>query len=135
LDLYAGTGSLGLEALSRGAEWVDFVEFSNKAIAVLINNITKLRCSEQCHVHKRRVESFLVADGMRRYDLILLDPPYGRSLVNRTLTSIYDHLWLADEGLIVVEHAPQEVISERFQGLIISSRSTKTTTISILRST
>ncbi len=133
LDLFAGTGSLGLEALSRGAEWVDFVEFSNNAIAVVLQNIGKLRCADQCHVHKRRVESFL-KEGVQSYDLIFLDPPYGKGLVNSTLTSIYDHGLLAGEGTIVVEHAPQEIIGDRFQNLIVRSRSTKTTTVTILRS-
>jgi 16S rRNA (guanine966-N2)-methyltransferase len=59
LDLYAGTGSFGLECLSRGAAWADFVEFSNKALSILIKNVEKLQCSEVCHVHRRKVSAFL----------------------------------------------------------------------------
>jgi 16S rRNA (guanine966-N2)-methyltransferase len=59
LDLYAGTGSFGLECLSRGAAWADFVEFSNKALNILIKNVEKLQCSEVCHVHRRKVSAFL----------------------------------------------------------------------------
>lgn len=133
LDLYAGTGSLGLEALSRGAEWVDFVEFSNKAIAIIRQNIDKLRLRNQCHLYKRRVEAYL-KDTTSPYDLIFLDPPYAKELVNNTLTGIYDSDLLIDDGLIVVEHAPREIIASGFQDLIVSSRSTKTTTVTILHS-
>ena len=50
LDLFAGTGSFGLEALSRGAVWVDFVEFANPAVSTLLKNISLLGCGELCHV-------------------------------------------------------------------------------------
>lgn len=54
LDLFAGTGSLGLEALSRGAVWVDFVEFAPAAIATLLANISHLGCGESCHLWRKK---------------------------------------------------------------------------------
>lgn len=54
LDLFAGTGSFGLEALSRGATWVDFVEFASPAIATLIANIQHLGCGEDCHIYRKK---------------------------------------------------------------------------------
>ncbi|MDL2252446.1 16S rRNA (guanine(966)-N(2))-methyltransferase RsmD [Ruminococcaceae bacterium OttesenSCG-928-I18] len=75
LDLYAGSGQLGLEALSRGAASCLFVDFSPKAVAVIRRNAEKAGFLEQCRVYRKSVEDFL-ARPLERYDLLLLDPPY-----------------------------------------------------------
>jgi 16S rRNA (guanine966-N2)-methyltransferase len=121
LDLYAGTGSFGLETLSRGAAWVDFVEFSNKALAVLIKNIEKLKCGESCHVHRRRVNAFLNT-AAEQWDIIFLDPPYKKNLVNETIKLIKEKDLLAPEGIIIVEHHPDEKINPEFAPHIINSK-------------
>ncbi len=87
LDLYAGSGSWGLEALSRGAEYVDFVEFSSLAIGIILQNVQKLGCSERCHIHRKRVEKYL-KDAVLDHDLIFLDPPYNKALVRPTLQAL-----------------------------------------------
>jgi 16S rRNA (guanine966-N2)-methyltransferase len=119
LDLYAGTGSFGLETLSRGAEWVDFVEFSNNALSSLIKNIDKLKCGESCHVHRRRVSAFLSATE-QKWDIIFLDPPYQRNLVNDTIRLIKDKDLLSTDGLIIVEHHPQEKVSAEFEKFLVN---------------
>jgi len=119
LDLYAGTGSFGLETLSRGAQWVDFVEFANKAIAVLLKNIEKLKCSESCHVHRRKVSAFL-GTAEQKWDVIFMDPPYQRNLVNDTIRLIKDRELLAPDGLVIVEHHPEERIEAEFKDNIIN---------------
>ncbi len=132
LDLYAGTGSFGLETLSRGAAWVDFVEFSNKALAVLLKNIEKLKCSELCHVHKRRVEAFL-ASATDKWDVIFLDPPYKKNLVNQTLELIYDKQLLKPEGIIIAEHHPGEKIEPEFEpGIISRKQNSRITAFTVL---
>jgi len=133
LDLYAGTGSFGLETLSRGAEWVDFVEFSNKALSVLIRNIEKLKCGEKCHVHRRKVAVYLNASS-EQWDVIFLDPPYQKNMVNDTIKLIREKELLAPEGLIIVEHHPQEKIAPEFQsGVVNYKQNSRITAFTVLQ--
>ncbi len=119
LDLYAGTGSFGLETLSRSAQWVDFVEFSNKALSVLIKNIEKLKCGENCHVHRKIVAAFLNA-AEQKWDVIFLDPPYQKNMVNPTIKLIKDKELLNEDGIIIVEHHPLEKIADEYKDDIIN---------------
>jgi 16S rRNA (guanine966-N2)-methyltransferase len=119
LDLYAGTGSFGLETLSRKAEWVDFVEFSTKAMAILLKNIEKLKCGDNCHVHRKKVAAFLASTD-KKWDIIFLDPPYNHDLVNETLRLIKDNDLLNPEGLIIVEHHPKETVDAEFQPFVVN---------------
>jgi 16S rRNA (guanine966-N2)-methyltransferase len=133
LDLYAGTGSFGLETLSRGAAWVDFVEFSNKALAVLLKNIEKLKCSENCHVHRRKVSVFLNA-AAKQWDVIFLDPPYNKNMVNETIKLIKEKDLLAPDGIIIVEHHPREQIDPELQPNIINQKqNSRITAFSVLQ--
>jgi 16S rRNA (guanine966-N2)-methyltransferase len=98
LDLFAGSGALGLEALSRGAESVLFVERARGALEVLRANIELLGATSQCTVVDRDVFRFLDG-GVERYDLALADPPYqggwGRRLLERWLDEPFAReLWL-----------------------------------------
>lgn len=131
LDLFAGTGSLGLEALSRGAEWVDFVEFSSTAISVLLKNITLLGCADQCHIFRKRVEVFL-ATPREPYDIIFLDPPYNKNLIEPVLTAIFAHGLLLTDGIVIAEHSPREPLPEAFKPYLIKEKGTKTSAFSFL---
>jgi 16S rRNA (guanine966-N2)-methyltransferase len=98
LDLFAGSGALGLEALSRGADSVVFVERSRGALAVLRGNIELLDAAEQCTVIERDVFRFL-SGPVEDFDVALADPPYGggaaRRLVDRYLDAPFAReLWL-----------------------------------------
>lgn len=119
LDLYAGTGSFGLETLSRKAEWVDFVEFSNKALSILIRNIEKLKCGENCHVHRKKVAAFLSGTD-KQWDIIFLDPPYQHDLVNETIKLIKEKELLTPDGLIIVEHHPKETVDAIYQPNVVN---------------
>ena len=107
LDLYAGSGQLALEALSRGAAHATLVDADEKATVAMWRNVDKLQCREQASVHRKKASSFLAACE-QQYDLILLDPPYERKQVNKTLAQIMEHGRLAPGGRIVVEHSPRE---------------------------
>ncbi len=113
LDLFAGTGAFGLECLSRGAEWVDFVEFATPAIATLLENIQKMKCGADCHVHRRRVEAYLKLQH-EPYDLIFLDPPYNKGLVGKCLELIFSGNLLQTDGIIIAEHSPGEAIPPEY---------------------
>lgn len=99
LDLYAGSGALGLEALSRGASSATLVESDPDAVAVLRANVEHLRFPG-AYVVAQPVERFLAVDAEPRYDLVLLDPPYDVDVV-----PVLEQLqpWLAEDAVVVAE--------------------------------
>lgn len=113
LDLFAGTGALGIEALSRGAKNAVFVEESARSGAVLRRNIEACRLSGQAEVVSKEVQAGLKALEERgdSFDLIFLDPPYGKGLAYRTLESLSRSNLLSINALIVAEHSPDEDLS------------------------
>ena len=106
LDLYAGSGAMGLEALSRGAASAVFVESDRDACRAIGRNLEKLRLTG-AEVACRDVLRFLAAD-RRRFDLILVDPPY--ELLESVAVPLATYLppLLADDGLVVVESSAQD---------------------------
>jgi len=106
LDLYAGSGAMGLEALSRGAARATFVESDREAAETILKNLDKLKL-EGAVVLREDARRKLAADaaGGRRYDLVLIDPPYG--MLPRILPSLASYLSavVAENGVAVVESA------------------------------
>ena len=102
LDLFAGTGALGLEAISRGAQWADFVETRPSSLHALKANIATLRLLEKTRVFKRDALPFAAALTAQRYDLAFVDPPYGSRMLDRVIES-----WQASgfSRVLAVEHA------------------------------
>ncbi|WP_282181714.1 16S rRNA (guanine(966)-N(2))-methyltransferase RsmD [Aliiroseovarius marinus] len=100
LDLFAGTGALGLEALSRGASHVTLVDDGRKALSLIRENIQKCRCADEATVLKR--DATRLPEGMP-HDLIFLDPPYGKGLGEKALAAAIKSGWVADGALIVWE--------------------------------
>jgi 16S rRNA (guanine966-N2)-methyltransferase len=105
LDLFAGTGALGIEALSRGAEHAVFVDRSDRAIATVRENLERTRLSDRGTVRQAEAESFLAQPDRPEgpFDLVFLDPPYdlGAPDVERILASLGDG-WLSADGWTVV---------------------------------
>jgi 16S rRNA (guanine966-N2)-methyltransferase len=111
LDLFAGTGALGLEALSRGAARVAFVDDGTPARAILRRNIEILRAMGTTDVWRRDATALGLNRG-QGYDLVFLDPPYGKGLGERALASAVAGGWLAAGALVVWEEgAPPTVPS------------------------
>ena len=102
LDLFAGTGALGLEALSRGAHSADFVEFRPASLHALRANIATLRMRERTRVFKRDAIPFAAALKPDSYDIAFVDPPYGSRMLDLVLES-----WRAGRfaRILAVEHA------------------------------
>ncbi|MCK0171313.1 16S rRNA (guanine(966)-N(2))-methyltransferase RsmD [Aliiroseovarius sp. S1123] len=100
LDLFAGTGALGLEALSRGASHVTLVDDGRKALSLIRENIQKCRCADEATVLKR--DATRLPEGTP-HDLIFLDPPYGKGLGEKALAAAIKSGWVADGALIVWE--------------------------------
>lgn len=110
LDLFAGTGALGIEALSRGAKKAVFVEGSARSRMALHKNIETCRLKEQAEVLPREVRAGIkiLQDRGETFDLIFLDPPYGKGLARQTLQVLSRGSILAPEALIVAEHSAAE---------------------------
>ncbi len=108
-DLYAGTGALGLEALSRGAAHATFVERDRTAIAALNTNIAKLGANATTTVLAMPVEA--VGRAFQPFDLLLLDPPYGEGLALAALARLVEFRWVAPHALVSVETAKGEVLT------------------------
>lgn len=100
LDLYAGSGSLGLEALSRGAKNITFVEKSKEAVDILKKNIEKLNCKEQCIVKHSSVELFL-ENAIGKYNLIFCDPPFSITDPTYILNMILQKDIVFDDSIII----------------------------------
>ena len=129
LDLFAGSGQLGIEALSRGARSCTFVENNRGAKQVVERNLAHCRLEEQANVVFSDALSFLNRSGT--YDLVLLDPPYGKGLGERALASCVAGGWLAPGALIVWEESATPVIPDGFEEL--DQRRYGDTLITILR--
>lgn len=107
LDLFAGSGALGLEAMSRGAAQVTFVENGRTGQKLVSANIALLRCAARCRLVKQDVARLGPADAP--CDLVFLDPPYGKGLGQIALDRAVAQGWLAAHALIVWEEsAPQD---------------------------
>jgi len=110
LDLFAGTGAMGIEALSRGAKRAVFVEASPRSLAVLYKNLAVGRLQEQAEVLSREVQAGMkiLSERGETFDLIFLDPPYGKGLARKTLQALSGESILAPDALIVAEHSSAE---------------------------
>ena len=102
LDMFAGTGALGLESLSRGAEFVGFVESGRKAQALLGQNISLCRAEAQTQVFRQDARR-LGRNPAAAYELIFLDPPYGKGMGEQAIEVALKDGWIADKALIVWE--------------------------------
>lgn len=103
LDLFAGTGALGLEALSRGARYCDFVENGPAALHSLKANVAALRVREKTRIYDRDAIPFVERLSAGRYDITFADPPYGSRKLDRVVR-YWKHV--AFTTLLVLEHAP-----------------------------
>src|SRR5215218_3045136 len=105
LDLFAGTGALGLEALSRGAGFVLFVDDGAEARALLRGNVDALGAGGATKVYRRDATRLGPAHPMEPFSIAFLDPPYGKGLAEKALASLRDGGWLVPGALLVVEEA------------------------------
>ncbi len=109
LDLYAGAGTLGIEALSRGAREAVFVERSGRVATSLAENLEKCRLQERATIVVSRVEDYVAVDPEKgdSFDLIFLDPPYriANTEVSRVIKHLVERLFLAKGGLLVLERS------------------------------
>ena len=119
LDLFAGTGAVGIEALSRGANKVIFIEKELKCIKIIKENLEKTGNSQNAVVYKIDFLSGLRLLAKKNYllDYIFLDPPYDRGQINTSLLEISELSILREDGLIIAQHYKKEKVMDNIKKL------------------
>ena len=110
LDLFAGTGNLGIEALSRGAERVTFVEKDGEAIKLIKKNLIACKMEGRADLLRKDVNQAIgyLKEKEERFDLIFMDPPYEKRLIQRTIDRLASERIHADGSILVIEHNKRE---------------------------
>jgi 16S rRNA (guanine966-N2)-methyltransferase len=124
LDLFAGTGNLGIEALSRGATSVTFVELSAKSLSILKKNLHLLGLtgSAQVRLVKEDVLRFIKRWQGAPYDLILADPPFTEKIAHEVMEAISASALLREGGIVVIESGQHEQIEDSYPPYILLDR-------------
>lgn len=135
LDLFAGTGNLGIEALSRGAEKTIFVEKGRQALRLIQRNLTLFGLKERSEIFSKdanRAIAILKQKG-ESFDLILMDPPYEKGLIQKTLTTLNSNQIFHKDSIVVIEHNRREPLPRTLDGWnLIRQRRIGETVISFL---
>jgi 16S rRNA (guanine966-N2)-methyltransferase len=107
IDLFAGTGAMGFEALSRGARTALFVDDGTEARALIRANVEALGLGGQTRIFRRDARKLGAAPPGECFSLAFLDPPYGKNMAEPALAALRDGAWLTPEALVVIEEAAQ----------------------------
>lgn len=108
-DLFGGTGAVGIEALSRGAEFVRYCEMSRAAINVIRQNLAHCKLGNQAEIRRGDALAFLAAPPDRQFDYIYIAPPQYKGIWLRTLLLVDENpAWLSDESWVIVQIHPNE---------------------------
>jgi 16S rRNA (guanine966-N2)-methyltransferase len=131
LDLFAGTGAVGIEALSRQAEWIDFVEQEPRYCAIIKQNLKKVGFSQKAHVYccsAAKALTFLE----EKYDIVFMDPPYADRNINQTAEQLAISRVIDSESVVVISHASRVSLQDTYNGLsLIKEKKYGDTSISI----
>jgi len=117
LDLFAGSGSLGIEAISRGMDYCDFVDKETIAVKTIAENLHNLKVNEKVKTIKKDVFMFLQETDVK-YDLIMADPPYKLDKYLEMLDIILSRQLLKMSGIIVLESSNETLLPEEYKGLM-----------------
>ncbi len=131
LDLFAGSGAIGIEALSRGAEEVVFVELNSKAQAIIYQNLAKCRFLDSESEEKKSKNWILLksnalhalkllAERHHQFDLVYVDPPYADGLYEETLTALAHSHLLAESAQVIAEHHHKTALQENYDKLSLT---------------
>lgn len=134
LDLFAGSGAIGIEALSRGAARLDCVEQSPQAVSCIRTNLKTVQMEDRATVWKTSVEKALevLSAGGRTFDIIFMDPPYDKGWEDKIVALIFKYRLLKPEGMLIVESSSKTSVNA--QGFTLFKEKTyKTTRFSFFR--
>ena len=116
LDLFAGSGALGIEALSRGTDWADFVESEPKCCDIIKENLEKTKLSSQARVYCCNVfKALSFLD--KEYNIILMDPPYSNTTTGDIITRLAASSLVGTETILVVTHSSRSPLSQNYAAL------------------
>ncbi len=113
LDLFSGSGALGIEALSRGAGWVDFVESEPRCCGIIRENLEKTKLSAQARIYCCDVVKAL-SFIEKEYNIILMDPPYSNTSIGNFITQLATSRLVGTETTVVVTHSPHLPLSPSY---------------------
>ena len=116
LDLFSGTGSLGLEAISRGASECVFVEGSSKSISIIKKNLAKLKVTEPVRIVQKDVLKYLTSTEDGPFDLIFADPPFTESIAHDVMQAAARSRVFASQTVLAIESGRRERIDEVYPG-------------------
>ena len=116
LDLFAGSGQMGIEALSRGAAGATFVDSSRDAIKIIAANVKKCKMEDRAEIIPSDYRAFLLSSPPHRYGVVFLDPPYGTAQLKRALRTLESVDIVAKCGIIICESEKDEVLPDDLQG-------------------
>ncbi len=105
LDLFAGTGAMGLEALSRGVEFAVFVENSQHGIKLIRKNIELLGLGDQTKIIRADATQLGSLGNLKPFNLVIADPPYNMGIADKSLGCLIDDGWLCQDALIIIEES------------------------------
>lgn len=118
LDLFSGSGSLGIEALSRGAGWVDFVDRDRRACAIIGENLERARLADRAKIHCRDI-SRVIASLEGNYGIVLMDPPYADRAIGIVITELANSNLVSKESIVVITHSARFKLEPSYGPLIL----------------
>lgn len=116
LDLFSGSGAMGIEALSRGAGWVDFVDREPRCCDIIRQNLEKTRLADRAHVYcvsAGKAITFLD----KEYNIIIIDPPYADATIGDLIARLADTKLAGENTTVVVTHSPRLKLESRYNSL------------------
>jgi 16S rRNA (guanine966-N2)-methyltransferase len=117
LDLYAGSGAVGIEALSRGASWCDFVDRDHHAVRAIRENLEHVGFSQNAQVHQAPVMA-MVRGAREPYDLVIVDPPYADPDILLMLDTLSSSTAVMDGTVVAIGHSPRVTLPDRIGNLV-----------------
>lgn len=118
-DCFSGTGNLGIEALSRGAKFVYFIEQNPKSLAIIKRNIEKLRISDQCYkIIKQNVLDYFAKADLSQISICLIDPPFTQKMGHDTMVTLSQSKYLQSGLIAAIETSSNERIETQYENLI-----------------
>jgi 16S rRNA (guanine966-N2)-methyltransferase len=133
LDLFSGSGALGIEALSRGAEWVDFVDRERRCCDIIKQNLVKTKLSERAHVYCMTVVKALTFL-TKIYSIVLIDPPYKDRTIGELVEQLANSALVSEGTIVVVTHSSRFLLQSKYGTMqLIKERRHGDSTISLYR--
>ena len=119
LDLFAGSGQMGIEALSRGAEQVVFVDSSARSLSVTKENLETVHFTESAQLYQMQAQAFLLSSAFS-YNIAILDPPYHKGMLEELLPLLAKHM--LEDGIVICEHETGLKLPEKIDVLCLKKQ-------------